>query len=258
MTISTVQNSLAQRLNAMMPGSMADQHRVIGFGDLVRRQRTELRRQNPNAFAAGVASVYNLATLQVLVLPDDAKAHTLVRVYARAGTGTKGELTPLSPNTTPAAHQPAVTPNGDIGFLATDAYTDVDIEYSPVDYDVVELTLPVVPGTGVCTIPAKYAGTAGAGTNASSLPNVSSYAGGAAGVALLMEAEALQGTTTGKKVVLAPAAAVPGTAGEASLDTTKSLVYFTIADAVTQARVKLGVFRSYDLNALLEAVSSDF
>lgn len=260
MTINIVTNSLAQRLNQADPNTIADALRTIGFGNVIRQGRAQRRRQNPNAFAAGVASPYDLATLQTIVLPDDAKAYNLGRVFARAtaAAGTLGELTPAAPNTTPTAHTPAVTPCGNIAFLATDEYSDVDFDYDIVKCDVVELTLPVTPGTGVCLIPAKYAGVAGSGTNSTQSAGLDANAANAAGVILLMEAEALAGTTTGKKIVLAPAAAAPGTTGEANLDTTKSKVFFTIADAVTQARLKLGVFPAIDLNALLEAVSPIF
>jgi hypothetical protein len=148
-----------------------------------------------------------------------------------------------------------VTPAGNLATLDADAWTDLDVEYTPAVQDVVEMTLPVVPGTGVLTIPAAFAGVAGSGQNATIVKDASNNIANAVGVNMLMEVEALAGTSgTGKLVVLVPGGTNPAS-GYANLDLTKSLVYFHTADAITSARVKLGVFSSIDLNALLEAAS---
>jgi|HubBroStandDraft_5_1064220.scaffolds.fasta_scaffold74692_2 hypothetical protein len=252
-------NTTKQRLDQANPDTLADQLRAIGLGHLVREQRATLRRQNPNAQAAGVASSYDLATLQALFLPDDAKAFAISAAYARANSGSvaNGPLTVAAFQATPTTTQVGISPAGNIVFLGSDEYTDVDVEYTSYNMDVVELTLNVVAATGVCAIPTVYAGTAGAGTPATALPNVPNNVPNAAGVVILLEAEALVGTTTGKKIVLAPAASAPATT-KACLDTTKKQVFFATADAVTSARIKIGVFPSVDRNAVLEAQSALF
>jgi hypothetical protein len=254
MSLNISATALAAALSTANPTQVADMLRTIGFGAVTRRQSAKLRRQNPNAQAAGVASSYDLATLQAIFLPDDAKAKVIQRVTARAAnTGATGELSIQAYGVTPTTGQVAVSPCGNIVFLATDAYTDVDIDYTPEDLDIQELILPVVPATGVCLLPvASYAGTAGSGTPTTLTPNVVNNVANANGVYLLLEAEALAGTTIGKKIVVAPAASAPST-GRACLNVTKSQVFFATADAVTQARVKFGYFRAIDLNALLEA-----
>src|ERR1019366_8614193 len=128
------------------------------------------------------------AGVKVITLPDQAKVWTISRVYARAqdastSTGAVGEITVKTPNfTTPTTGTVGVTPSGDLMFLATDAYNDVDLDYDVLKQDVYELTLPVVPGTGVCAIPARYAGAAAPGV------------GLAPGVVSLLEVESLVGT----------------------------------------------------------------
>ena len=264
MTIQTNASSLASRLNAADPNTLADMLRTIGFGSVMRRATTTLRRQKPSAQAAGIGSVYDLATLEVLFLPDDAKAFTLKRVYARAGGGATGELTIAANNATPTTGQVAVTPAGNIAFLGSDAYTDVDVVYDVADQDVVELGGPpagsttpqgITVASNQITIPVAYAGVAGGGTPTSGLvPNAPNNVANAIGVTMLLEAEAVAGTSIGKKVIIAPGSAPA--AGQAALDATKSLVKFNSGDGVTLARVKLGIFRAIDMNALLEAASN--
>jgi hypothetical protein len=260
MTVQTNPESLVKHLNKANPNTLADQHRLIGFGDLVRRFSVRLRRQAAPVNTANVVSDYDLAANGIIFLPDDAKAKTISRVYGRANGNSiaLGELTVDAYGTTPATTHCAVTPAGNIAFLGTDAWTDVDVEYTPEDQDIVELTLPVVAATGICTIPVAIAGVLGAGQNATVAKNVSNNVAGAAGVNMLLEAESLVGGVTGKFIVLKPSASLPGATKEANLDGTKMQVLFKVSDAVTSCRVKLGVFKSTDLNALLEAASPLF
>lgn len=259
MTISTLPQSLKNQLNNASPAQLADMLRAIGYGDIVRRMSATLRRQAAPANTANVLSSYDLAINGVIVLPDDAKAKAISRAYARAGSAAPGELTIDAPArgtfpTITTLHA-AVTPAGNIATLGSDAWTDLDIVYEMADQDVVELTLPVVPGTGILTIPAAYAGVAGSGVNTTLVKDTVNNVAGAKGVNMLMEVEVLAGGATGKCIVLVPGGTNPAS-GYANLDVTKSMVYFHAADAVTQARVKLGVFRTIDLNALLEAVGN--
>jgi hypothetical protein len=149
MTISVNDNSLKNELNRAQPGSLPSMFAAMKLGDVVRALPTTLRKAVPT-----VSAPYQLTTLDTIVLPDDAKANTILRAYARAGSGTKGELTVVAYGATPTAGQIAVAPNGDIVTVHSgDVWTSLDVVYLPEKYDVVELTLPVVPGTGVCALP---------------------------------------------------------------------------------------------------------
>lgn len=224
MTITVKEQSLKNQFNAAGPNTLPDGFRVVKLGNVLRALPTFLRKKN--ADAAGV-SPYDLATLDVLQLPDDAKAHNIFRAYARAGTGTLGERTVAALHATPAAGEVAVTPAGNIAFLAADAYTDVDVVYMPDKYDIAEVELTVT--ASVMTLPV-----------ALTTP----------GVTFLMEAEATVGTSLGKKIILAPGAGAPA-AGQARLNLAKSTVTFAVADAVTKARVKLAISAAVDVDALL-------
>lgn len=221
-------DSLKNKFNIANPNIVPDGLRIVKFGNVLRAIHTALRKKTV------AASSYQLGTLQALALPDDGKAHSITRAYARSGAGTVGELAVQAYGAAPAAGQIAVAPNGDIVVLAADAWTSIDVSYQPEKYDLIELTLPVVPGTGVCALPTAVT---------------------APGLVNLLEAEVLAGGSLGKKIILVPAAAAPA-AGRALYKTTGDQVLFAIADAVTSARVKLAVCASTDIDALLEAQSS--
>lgn len=224
MAISKNLNSLKEFLNNLVkPGNVADALRAIDLGSVLMSRPTTLRRKAPAADPSALASVV------VVKLPEDAKAASVVRATGIAGTVT-GEFSPVAFGTTPATTQVAVTPSGDIAFLGTDAPTSVDLVYVPEDGDVAEFVLPVV--SNVLTLPASVS----------------------AGTVLLQEAEALVGTSTGRKVVLAPGAAAPA-AGQARLNVAKTTVTFASADAVTSARVKVTAKNAVDVQAALSAVS---
>jgi hypothetical protein len=248
-------NTTKQRLDQADLNTLADQARAVGLGTVIRRMRVALRRANP---FAQVANPYAPAGMNVITLPDDAKASALfvgdfatsnaaawVRSQdASQSTGATGAYTNKTPwGTTPTTGTVGILPTGDIAFLATDAPNDVDLCYEVAIQDVVELTLNVVPGTGVCAIPAKYA-PAGPGK------------AGLGGTLTLMEAESLSGTLVRKMIVLVPAAGAPATT-QARLDVAKANVQFAVADAVTSCRVKLGIVPALDVNAVLEATSGN-
>lgn len=212
------------------------------LGRLLLGQLPQVRRK----VDLSVASPYALATLGVFQLPEEGKASTIQAAYARAGGVALGPLTIVAPGVTPATTQIAVTPNGDIACLLSDAYTSVDILFTPERGDSLGLdrdgnvnnvsapgnVYPVV--SNVITLPATLT---------------------ARGVVLLMEAEALTGTSTGKKIVLAPGAGAPA-AGQARLNLAKSTITFAVADAVTRARIKLLVCAADDLGNILTATQS--
>jgi hypothetical protein len=236
MALTANATSLRLALNGASPGQLPDMLRTMAFGDMMRQSLPcALRNQNVDT-AANDPPPYQIATLASLQLPDSCKAHTILRAYARAGTGTKGELTVSAYGVTPTATHVAVAPNGDLVFLEADEYTNVDVVYMPEKCDVVELVLPVVPGTGVCALPAAITKI---------------------GVVLLMEAQQLVGTVTttaGGTAILIPGG-TPATT-QAALDLAKANVQFLIADAVSSCRLKLGLVSAVDVNALLEGSSA--
>jgi hypothetical protein len=220
-------------LDTAPPQQLADLFRAIALGHFIRAMPTPLRGAIPSV--AGV-NPYVVASAYCITLPDDAKAHSLFRVYARAGTATVGYLTVDNPdsvaaNTAPITKHVNITATGDIIFFGADAWTSVDVLYLPEKYDVVEVTLPVV-------------------TNAILLPATQGEA------LFILEAQALVGTTIGSKIVDPPGTAVA--TGHAALDLGKLNVEFAAADAVTSARVKYAVAASIDINAFLETTSNYF
>lgn len=229
-------NTVLGRLNTALLGWISTGLQIIGLGAVIRSLRTFKRNMAPDA----TLNAYVIQTgAQSITLPESAKAAKLKYVYARGGTGTKGALTVDhglwdAVNTAPAAGHCAVGPTGDLLFASADAWTILDYEYEPEKYDVYEITLPVVPATGLCALPAALV---------------------AKGVIFMMEAEALVGTTTGKKVVQVPADSAPST-GLANLKIAKDNVYFATADAVTSARLKFAVASAIDVDAVLEGTST--
>ena len=222
--------TLQDTMDRANPNTLADSMRTIKLGQVVRQNIVHtLRRENPDAAGTDPS---DLAGLDSLVRPDDGKAMTVLRGYARAsGGGPLGELAVIPPNLPPGPGQVSVAPGGNIVCNAGDAYTDVDVEYIPARGDVVELTASVA--VGVLTLPAALV---------------------ARGVVLLEEADALVGAAVGRKVVLPPG--VGPAPGQASLDVPKTAVGFNAGDAVTQARVKLLVTAEFDLDHQLEVNSS--
>lgn len=226
MTITTLANSLKAQLNGGNINELQDILRYLKVGNILRSFPAKMYGVAPTAAAV---NPYVVATAQAITLPDDAKAEVILSAIARTGTGSTGVqlVNDVQAATEPAAGHCKVAPNGDLLFQHTDAWTLLDITYLPDIYDLYEYTLPVVPGTGILTLPA--------GT----------YATG------LLEAQALTGTTVGAKIVQMHSTA-PST-GQASINGAGTQVLFATADAVTSARVKIGVKPAIDVNALLEA-----
>lgn len=219
--------SYKDALNQANPQSLADLLREFKLGDFLRAMPCWLRKKA--AVAGAPATNYNLAAVHILALPADAKAAKIDRCIVRAGAAT-GEFTPQAYGATPATTQCAVTPNGDIAFVAADAPTDFDVLYTPEKGEAVELTLDCA--ASVATIPSAYT---------------------ARGVCLLMEAEALAGAVTGKKAILVPGAGGPATL-QARLNLAKTTVTFNNGtDAVTKCRIKFLVAPSFDADAKFSA-----
>lgn len=224
--MSELAPTLKDELNFSNPNQLADYTSYIKLGNILRQQVA-----HSISKAAPAVNDYNLSTVQCITLPEDAKAAVILRASVRAG-GTAGEYTAVGMGTTPSTTNFAVTPNGDIGFLGSDAVTDVDVVYIPQRYDIVELTLPAP--AGVVTIPTVFT---------------------TAGVKFLIEAEAITATNKGKKIILVPGT-TPATT-KACLNVAKTQVLFNSAtDAVTVARVKLAYVGGFDIHTALSAAAT--
>ena len=229
--------TLRQSLNRADPNTLADMLRSAGLGDALRSLPVALRGVNVNAQPASASQPAALS-LQCIALPEDAKAASILRATALAGTGSKGELTISAFSVTPVATHAAVAPNGDLVFLANDAYTSVNVDYVPERGDVVAgLVLPVNTSTYLASLPSPYAGAA----------------------VLLMACTASVGTSGGAKSILAPQATV--TAGNVALNVAHTGVVTNSTDALTSVTVDVlvnsGVGGGVDINAALESSSSD-
>jgi hypothetical protein len=237
MTININSAAFKAALDTMNANQMADMLRAMTFGHFVRQQRAQLYAAVP--LLAGV-NPYVPAASQTLTLPDDAKATTMARVYARVGTAACGPVIVDNPDsfvaTTPAAGHCTIAATGDLIFNAADAWTSIDVLYHPAIYDVIEVTMPVV-GNAIAWPPSGVA---------------------AAQEALfLMEAEGVLPANGHKLIIDAPAAAQV-TANHACLNLAKSSVLLTAGDAWTSVRLKMAVAPFLDINALLETTSNFF
>jgi hypothetical protein len=226
----TVANDSTERaaLDKVNPNTLPDHLRLIALGSLLQGQIPQVRR-NVDMDAEGT-DAGNLATLDALVLPGGGRANSIQRATVRAG-GVTGELTVVAFGTTPSTGEIGVAPNGNLVTLGTDAITDMDVNYLPERGDVLESTFPVVSDT--LTLPDAIT---------------------ARGVVLLLDVEAVEGTVTGRKIVLVPGSAPA--AGQAALDVAKATVAFQATDAVTRATVKLLLAPLEDLCDVLEAAAS--
>lgn len=201
-------------LNRANPSTIPSHLQKSRIGDLLAGHLPQqLRQQDP------AAQLNELATLEGLGLPYHSRASSIQRATVRAG-GVTGELTPVAYGVTPGTGEVAVSPSGDIVFLAADAITDVDVNYVPEDGEVVEL--PELPApAGVLTLPTWITDR---------------------GAILLLEAEAITATITGRKIILVPGAA--SATLQARLNVAKTTVIFNFGtDVVTTARVTLLVAR---------------
>jgi hypothetical protein len=216
--------TVKQMLDKANPNSIPDYFRVLALGGLLRGQIS-----NQLFLKAPAADPLQLVAVQSIKLAEDGKALTILSAYARAGAGTPGPLSVVAAGTTPVAGEVAVAANGDLVFAAADAWTSVDVAYEPAKYDIAEFTLPVDAG-GILTIPADYVAT---GVLSAEVTKVSA------------------GSALGGKIVLA-AGAAPA-AGQAALSADKATVVFAVADAATEAKVKLALVPKVDFDAIMSS-----
>ncbi len=224
--MTVLEQSLKNRLNEGSNNEFPEMFRRVKLGNVMRAMNTHLWSKVPSA---GGAANYQLATLQRIALPDDAKAESIVTAFSRSATAGSGRLVVALPDVTPGSGEIAVAPNGDLVVLAADAHLLVDVVYTPRKYDLLRVKLPVA--VGLLTIPARFQALA------------------------LLEAKITAGTTLGNSIILKPAAGLPATT-KAQLNIAKSQVQFNNAtDAPTEAEVLLAIVPDTDVDALLTAVS---
>lgn len=210
--------TIRQGANRADLNTLADLLRKLGFGDILANLTTTLRKSATAAVAYSGAS----PAVSSQVVP----AASIQKAFARSGGGGTGVALAIVATVPPAAGQISIAPNGSIITAAADAWTSVDVAYTPEKGDIVEFTGDVA--ANVLLLPQNILN---------------------AGVVRLLEAEALVGTSTGKKFVDAIGAAAA--AGEAALNAAMTQVNFAVADAVTRARVKVLVCSEKDVSALL-------
>jgi hypothetical protein len=214
-------------MNRVNPNTIADALRSLGgAGNLVRQYlHVELVQKTP------AAGSYDLTTLQVIETDDWAPAANILWAASSSGT-TLGQLAAQQFGNTPTTGQIAPTPNGNIAVLASDAITKVDVLYAPLPGEPVEFTGTVA--SNALAIPTAYKTRK---------------------VLMLLEAEALVGTSIGKKIVLVPSASA-ASAGQARLDAARENVKFNATDAITSARVKLLLAPEVAMDTKLQADSA--
>jgi hypothetical protein len=226
--------TLKDKLNAANPNELADMLKAIGLGDIARALPTKLYA------AAVVASPADMiANVQTTQLPNDAKAVKVVRAYARAGSGTLGELTVDAPpmSSATAAGHVNVSESGDITYASADAWTSVDVEYATEKLNVQIVNLLVSATADTFVVPTNF-GTA----------------------VRLMSVTVTAGTTTGVYAVVAPSDSKPGSTKQVNFKLAKDKILTKATDAATAMTAVIGYApaASKDLNALLEGDPSPF
>lgn len=216
--------TVQQTINRSDLNTLADTLRALNFGDVLRGLPTSLRKSGTAASTA-----VDAAALVVAKQAETAPAASVFSAYARAGAGTPGALAVVAG--VPAAGQIAISPNGSLITALADAWTDVDVTYAVEKGDVVEFTGSVA--ANVLALPSSITDR---------------------GAVLLLSAVANTGTSTGAKEVLAPGA-VPA-AANANLNPAKSSVQFAVADAVTNATVRLLIGSAVDVSLALASDST--
>lgn len=210
--------TIREALNRANDNSLAGLAQAVALGDLLTQHVPRIVRAN----VPDVAALTSQAGLSEdrIVLPNACKAGRIRRGWARStsAAGTLGEMTVTALGSDPGAGEIAVAPNGDIVTRAVDAYTSVDVDYMPAAGKVITLEgLVVVPGTGVCTLSAEVQAM-----NPVALLAAESTAGGL-----------VQEMTVGFRAAVAPATTF------AILNLIGTIVYFAIADAVTECTLTL-------------------
>lgn len=184
-------NTLKDVFNRANPMTLPDAARVIKLG---------------KALGVLPAFVKGAVASNIMVLAEGQKAQTGLRAYVTAGTVT-GVMTFVTG--TPATTQFTVNKDGNIQFFATDAVTAAEVDYIPIEGDIIEEEVVV-------------------SSNVATLQNGRT-------ARLILSATATAGTSTGAKTTAARAATP--SAGQVAVGLTGTIV-FASADAVTRAVVR--------------------
>ena len=215
--------SVRETANRADPCTLFDLMRGGKIGDILTRTIPRiLRAQVPVVSAETLGGT----AYDRIALPDDMKASRVVQAHARSrsggGGGALGELAVHAWGAVPTTGEIGIDGRGDLILLGTDLYTSVDVIYEPIIGDLITLThVPVVSTTGVCTIPTP------AGLGAFHVVNATSTAIGAGGLLSSM-------------IIDYPNTTAPATT-LALMNLAGTIVYFAIADAVTECSLTLYV-----------------
>jgi hypothetical protein len=127
-------STVKEQLNVANPNDLADLIRLAkaGFG-----------------FSQCVPRSQRLTVAANLAVPA-VPARQILRCFASVG-GTMGDKTPVGPETVPAATQCAISPLGQIEFAAADAVTQCDVDYLPVEGELIEDEVIQVTAGGLGT-----------------------------------------------------------------------------------------------------------
>jgi hypothetical protein len=103
-----------------------------------------------DALLCGSITISSAVTANTIVLPEGAKAYSIIRAYASAGTVT-GHFTSAVFPVAPATTQVGISATGDILFFATDAVTRAEVEYVGVEGNIISAT--AIISAGLAPIP---------------------------------------------------------------------------------------------------------
>lgn len=127
--------SLAAVLNESNPNKLADAGRLVRLGTAL-------------SLIARKAVVTVVAGTGIGALPTNAKAATILRCFVRAG-GVSGYFTPIAGEAPPATTQVAISPGGDLLFLAADAVTSAEVIYLAEEGEVITERMTVAASAGL-------------------------------------------------------------------------------------------------------------
>ncbi len=181
-------------LNEANPNKLADANRVLPMGECLNLV---------------VRTVRGAVVSNVLVLPEAAKASTVLAAYSVAGTLT-GQLAPGIAAGTPATGEARPNAGGDIAFAPANAVTLAEVQYLAFEGPIIEDLIVVASDVGTLL--------------------------GQRAAGVIVSVESLAGAATGVFGV-APRGGTPA-AGFAVIQDDPEIIEFAGADAVTSARVR--------------------
>ena len=115
---------LKSSLNRADLNALADEFRSLALGNMVAAFPTTLR-------SCSAASDVGTADYVFAKQSADIPAAAVLWAYAKAGSGTPGQLAVVAYGTSPSAGEIGIASNGKIVTAAADAWTNVDVCYVP-------------------------------------------------------------------------------------------------------------------------------